>query len=136
MVIRVILVSAWCLTLAGCSGYMPSISSVPGLGFLKSAPTTEQVRVDSVPIGAEAKSSNGSTCATPCDVILASGTDAVVTVSKPGYLPLTVSVHPDGPGGQLLPNPVVADLQPLTPPSPAKKSAPPKRKAKAATGNQ
>jgi hypothetical protein len=132
---RIILVSAFGLALGGCSG-LPSFSSLPGLSFLKSAPTIEQLQIESAPAGAEARGSDGTTCQTPCQLVATSGNVFLVTVSKSGYQPLIVEVHPDGPGGQLEPNPVLAELQSVVSPLRAKKSPPPKKKSKPATENQ
>jgi hypothetical protein len=103
---QLILIVACGLTLTACADYLPSL---PSFGFFKSTPPTEQLRIDSEPQGAEAKSSQGA-CQTPCDLSVASGSDFVVTVSMPGYQPFTMSVRPETPGGQLQPNPVFAEL--------------------------
>jgi hypothetical protein len=99
---RLVLIVACGLTQTACANYLPSF---PSFGFLKSSPATEQLRIDSEPQGAEAKSSQGSTCQTPCELSVASGSDFVVTVSMPGYQPFTMPVRPESPGGQLQPNP-------------------------------
>jgi hypothetical protein len=38
-----------------------------------------------------------------------------------GFRAMTIPVHPESSGGQLQPNPVVAELQPAVPSPPAKK---------------
>ena len=122
---QLILIVACGLTLTACADYLPSL---PSFGVFKSAPAMEQLRIDSDPQGAEA-SSQGSTCQTPCELSIASGSDFLVTVSMIGYQTLTVPVRPASPGGQLQPNPVFAELQPTVQPSPAKRP-PAKRKPK------
>jgi hypothetical protein len=84
MVIRVMLIGACGLTLAGCASYLPSIS-----GFFQSSPKTEQLRIESDPEGAEAKSSEGATCQTPCELSVPSGSDFSITMSMVGYQTLT-----------------------------------------------
>jgi hypothetical protein len=128
MVIRVMLIGVCGLTLAGCASYLPSIS-----GFFQSSPKTEQLRIDSDPAGAEAKSSEGTTCQTPCELSVSSGSDFSVAVSMLGYQTLTVPVGPDSSGGQLRPNPVFAKLQPLTPPQPARRPSAKKKSLQAST---
>jgi hypothetical protein len=120
---RLIVIVACGFILTACANYLPRFSSFESF---KSAPATEQLRIDSEPHGAEAKSSQGPACQTPCELSVASGSDFLVTVSKIGYLPLTVPVRPESPGGQLQPNPVFAELQ-TVPPSPAKKPFPKKK---------
>src|ERR1700730_5524653 len=120
--IKLIFIAACGLALAACSG------SLPGSGFLAS-PSPEQVRIESEPICAEAKSSVGPTCQTPCEFAMAPGSDSVITVAMNGYQPVTVPVRPESPGGRLQPNPVYVELQPVAPLAPAKKY-PAKKKAK------
>jgi len=120
---RAILTTVCTFSLTGCADYLPSF------GFLHPSPSTEQLRILSEPDGAEAKSSQGPTCQTPCDLAVPSGSDFLVTVAMNGYQTMTVPVHPESPGGQLQPNPVLAQLQPAVPPKPAKKPSA-KRKLK------
>lgn len=112
---RAILTTVCALSLTGCADYLPSF------GFLHPSPSTEQLRILSEPDGAEAKSSQGPTCQTPCELAVPSGSDLLVTVAMTGYQTMTVPVHPESPGGQLQPNPVFAQLPPAVPPKPAKK---------------
>jgi len=128
MVIRVVLIGACGLTLAGCASYFPSIS-----GFFKSSPKTEQLRIESDPEGAEAKTPEGATCQTPCEFSVSSGSDLSITMSMVGYQTLTVPIGPESSGGQLRPNPVFAKLQPLAPPSPARKPSAKKKTRQAST---
>jgi hypothetical protein len=100
---------------------------MPGFGFL--SPSPEQVRIESEPPGAEARSSEGPTCQTPCEFAIPSGRDILVTVAMNGYQPVTVPVGPESSGGRLQPNPVHVELQRAAPVMPAKKY-PAKRKGK------
>ena len=129
MVIRVALIGACCLTLAGCANSLPSIS-----GFFQSSPKSEELRIESDPEGAEVKNQDGATCQTPCEFSVPSGSSEIwITVSMVGYQTLTVRVVPDSAGGGLRPNPVFAKLQPLAPPSPAKTPSSKKKSVQAST---
>src|SRR5215510_12542981 len=122
---RVLAVAACGLALAACSMSMPS--------FLNSGTATEVLRVESEPPGADARTSQGQSCRTPCELTVQSGGEMTVSYALNGYQPLTLQVRPEsspqsfGDGGvRLQPNPVYAELQPVRPP--AKKKAAPKRK--------
>ncbi len=110
---RVIAVIACCLMLAACSATMPS------LDFLKSAPQSETLAIESEPPGAEAKTSLGQSCRTPCQLVVQPGSEFSVTLALSGYQPQTVSVRPDAEGAsaapRLAPNPVHVTLQAVTP---------------------
>src|ERR1700730_4395834 len=122
MMNRVILFVTIGCTLTGCASYMPSFR------FLRSSPSTEQLRIESEPSGAQASGgSQGPTCQTPCEFAVPSDTEIVVAVARNGYQPVTVVVRPEG--GRLQPNPVYAELRPFVPETPAK-SPSPKRKSK------
>jgi PEGA domain len=113
--------------LAACSTTMPS------LDFMKSAPQAESLAIESEPPGAEAKTSLGQSCRTPCQLSVQPGSEFSVTLSLSGYQPQTVSVRPEAEGAaaapRLAPNPVHADLQAVAPP---KKSVAKKKKLVAA----
>jgi hypothetical protein len=101
--------------LAACSTTMPS------LDFMKSAPQDESLAIESEPPGAEAKTSLGQSCRTPCQLSVQPGSEFSVTLSLSGYQPQTVSVRPEAEGAaaadpRLAPNPVHADLQAVAPP--------------------
>jgi PEGA domain len=119
---RVIAVTACGLTLAACSAAMPS------LDFLKSAPQSETLAIESEPAGAEAKTSLGQSCRTPCQLAVQPGSEFSVTLALSGYHPQTVAVRPDAEGGapRLAPNPVQVTLQAVKPATkpPAKKKTP------------
>jgi len=109
------------LTLAGCSS-----SSVSGLfpGMGSSNPPKATIQLQSEPAGAEAKTSLGSSCQTPCSLELAANSDLSVTFSLNGYQPQTILVKSAQPGTvepgtyptvALTPNPVLAQLEPIAP---------------------
>jgi PEGA domain len=141
MISRVIAVVACGFTLAACSSWMPSMQS---MSFLKPSPTTEALRVESEPPGAEAKTSQGPSCRTPCELVVQTGTEFSVTLALSGYQPQTVSVRSEAPppvlrdGGEsaptprLAPNPIYVELQPVPVAPPAKKPVVKKKKPVAA----
>jgi PEGA domain len=120
---RVVTVMACGFTLAACS------TSMPSLNFLSSAPRTEAFRIESEPPGAEAKTSLGQSCRTPCELTIQPGSEFSVTLALNGYQPQTVSVRPEvspqAAAPRLAPNPVYAELQPAAAPrKPLKKKKP------------
>jgi PEGA domain len=131
---RVIAVLACGVALAACSMSMPS------LDFMKGSPATEVLRVESEPPGADARTTQGQSCRTPCELTVPSGGEFQVSFSLNGYQPQSVQVRTEGPPGsaysdtgssaRLQPNPVYAELQPVKPP-PGKKKSPPKAKTAA-----
>jgi hypothetical protein len=116
------------LALAACSLSMPSFD------MFKSGPSTEVLRIESEPPGADARTSQGQTCRTPCELTLAADGEVAVTVQLAGYQPQTLPVRADGKGdNRLQPNPLYVELQPAAPVKPAKPApAAPKRKTTAA----
>src|SRR5689334_18400862 len=122
---RAIAVMACGFALAACS------MSMPGLDLFKSGPATEVLRVESEPPGADARTSEGQSCRTPCELTVPSGGEMSVSYALNGYQPMTLQVRPEAPpqsygeGGsvRLQPNPVYAELQPVRPPA-KKKPAP------------
>jgi len=121
---RVIAVMACGFMLAACSTTMPS------LDFMKSAPQAESLAIESEPPGAEAKTSLGQSCRTPCQLSVQPGSEFSVTLALSGYQPQTVSVRPEAgsptaAAPRLAPNPVHVDLQAVAPP---KKPAAKKKK--------
>ena len=114
---RVIVVAVAGMGLAGCSSF--SVDS------FKSAPVTVPVALESVPSGAEAKTSNGQTCKTPCSVNVPAGeTGFSVTFTMNKFQPATVPVQVLYTAGDLTtppsttiePNPVIAELKKAGPP--------------------
>jgi hypothetical protein len=117
---RVIAIAVAGASLGGCSS-MPSFSVGD---YFKSTPPAIQVQLESQPSGADAKTSLGPGCKTPCSVsIPAPDTGFTVTYLLPRYEPATVQVNvirsPDGPA-VTDPNPVFAELRPAGPPPRAK----------------
>jgi hypothetical protein len=119
---RVIAVTACGFALAACS------MSLPSMDFFRSTPPTEVLRIESEPPGADARSTQGQSCRTPCELTVPTGDELAVSFALNGYQPQTVQVRPDlasggatSATGRLQPNPVYAELQPTRPP-PAKKS--------------
>jgi hypothetical protein len=116
------------LALAACS----STPDWMNLDALKPAPIMDTVRFESEPPGAEAKTSNGQTCRTPCALALPVNTSMTVTFTLNGYTPESENIEPisiTGSPTQLRPNPVMVELTPAPPtPKSVKKPAPPKKK--------
>ena len=90
----------------------------------KAAPATVQVELDSVPPGADAVTSVGPSCKTPCSVAVAApdaGFSVTYTMNK--FQPVTVPVQVVHIAGDVTtpastsldPNPVVAELKPAGP---------------------
>ena len=124
------------LTLAACS----STPDWMNLDALKPAPAMDTVRFESEPPGAEAKTSNGQSCRTPCALALPSNTPIVVTFSLNGYQPDTENLEPISNSNgfpELRPNPMQAELTPAAPapkpPVKKKTSAKPAAKPKSKT---
>jgi hypothetical protein len=104
-------------SLGGCSSF--------SLDAFKSEPPTVQLQLDSVPSGAEARTSTGQSCKTPCSVAVVppdAGFSVTYTLNK--FLPATIPVQVIRIPGDFStpatttidPNPVVAELQPAGPP--------------------
>lgn len=133
---RVIAIAVAGASLGGCSS-TPSLSSFSD--YFRSTPPTIQVQLESQPSGADAKTSLGPGCKTPCSVsVAAPDTGFSVTFALPRFEPATVPVNvirnPDGPA-ITDPNPVFAELRPAGPP-PRSKGMKPKtvrKKPKPAT---
>jgi hypothetical protein len=119
------------LLAAGCSSWTPS------LGFLSSGANVS-LTIESDPPGADAQTSLGPACRTPCMIPVPADRDFTVSYSLNGYLPQAIQVGPRSaaPGydvagapsetyatatPELTPNPVYAQLQPAPPPGPSRK---------------
>jgi hypothetical protein len=140
---RVIVIAVAGASLAGCSSF--------SLDYFKPTPPTVQVQLESVPPGADARTSLGPGCKTPCSVAVpASDTGFSVTYTLNKFQPATIPVQViyvpgdfSTPGSTTVdPNPVVAELQPAGPPPRAarkmltpKKPKPPKGTAAAPAGS-
>jgi hypothetical protein len=133
---RVIVVALAGASLAGCSSF--------SFDFLKSTPPTVQVQLESVPSGAEAETSLGPSCKTPCSVsVPAADAGFSVTYTMNKFEPATVTVQViNNPGDSstpasttLDPNPVVAELKHAGPPPKPIRAKPKKPKAAAPAGS-
>jgi hypothetical protein len=105
--------------------------SMPSFDFFKSGPSTEVLRIESEPPGADARTSQGQTCRTPCELTVPTDSELAVTVQMTGFQPQTLPVRADGKG--LQPNPLYVELLPAAPPAkPAKPAPVAKKKSTAA----
>jgi hypothetical protein len=96
-----------------------------------------QVDLESTPPGADARTSTGSGCKTPCSVsVPIPETDFSVSFTLNDFKPVTIPVRVSGSAAGFLapgttriePNPVVAQLEPVAPPpKPARKPTRPKK---------
>jgi len=75
---RLIAVVAWGFMLAACSATMPNLN----LDFMKSAPQAETLAIESEPPGAEAKTSLGQSCLTPCQLSVQPGSEFSVMLAR------------------------------------------------------
>jgi hypothetical protein len=128
---RVFAIAIAGLGLAGCSSFSTD--------YFKSTPPTMQIQLESTPPGADARTSLGPGCKTPCAVTVpAPESSFTVSYSLNKFQPVTVPVQVSGSPGSLLlpsttkidPNPVVAELQPTVPPKSDRKSMRPRRPKK------
>jgi hypothetical protein len=124
---RVLIIVGGTLALAACSSSPDWLS----LDALKPGPIMDTVRFESEPPGAEAKTSTGQTCRTPCALALSVNSPVTVSFTLNGYLPDSESIEPITVAGgptQLRPNPVMVELSPAPPSAqkPGKKPAPKK----------
>ena len=129
---RVIVIAAAGFSLAGCSSF--------SLDAFKSTPAAVQLQLDSTPQGAEARTSLGPVCKTPCTVsVTPSDAGFSVTYTLNKFQPATVPVQVVRVPGDFTtaastnidPNPVVAELQLAgPPPKAARKMSRPKKPAK------
>ncbi|MDN5001437.1 hypothetical protein ACFQZO_11135 [Bradyrhizobium sp. GCM10027634] len=130
---RVIAIALAGASLGGCSSM--------SWNMFKSAPPTVQVRLESSPPGADATTSLGPGCKTPCSVsVPAPDAPFTVAFALPKYQPASVPVNVIKNPGDFTtpasvtsdPNPVFAELQPAVPPKPVKKKPHRPRKPKPA----
>jgi len=115
---RVIAITAAGLVLAACS------SDTSTKNFFAFEPAKDTIRFESEPAGADAKTSTGQTCRTPCALAMPADKAFTVAFTLAGYQPTNEEVKltamGDG-GSQLRPNPVLVELTPAPPPNPKKK---------------
>jgi hypothetical protein len=118
---RFIVLAAAGVSLGGCSSFSPDA--------FKPTPPTVTVQLESVPPGADARTSQGQSCKTPCSVVIPASEGFSVSYTLANYQPLTVPVQVTHQPGDLTsaatttvdPNPVVGELQPVTPLKPVRK---------------
>ena len=113
--------------------------SMPSLDFFRSGPATETLRIESEPPGADARTAEGQSCRTPCELTVPSSGEVAISFALQGYNPQTINVRSEAPATasfaeaapptRMQPNPVYAELTPSTPQK--KKAAPPRKKVAA-----
>jgi hypothetical protein len=125
---RVIAVVIAGASLGGCSSF--------SLDYFKPTPPTIQVQLESTPPGADARTSVGPGCKTPCSVsVAAPDTGFSVSYSLNKFQPATVQVQVIRNPGDLAspattvtdPNPVFAELAPAGPPPKAERKMRPRK---------
>jgi hypothetical protein len=124
---RVILSAVAGLGLAGCSSF--------SMDAFKSTPPPVNVQLESSPQGANAVTSLGPGCKTPCSVSVPAADSFTVTYTLNKFQPMTVPVQVIRIPGDFStpasttvdPNPVVAELQPAVPVKPVRKPMRPKK---------
>jgi hypothetical protein len=137
---------AGALLVAGCASWTPSWDFMPSMPSLGGG-SNVSLTIESDPPGADAKTSLGPGCRTPCMIPVPADREFSVSYSLNGYMPQTVAVTPRNdsaapdiasgssaaPTVEVTPNPVYAQLQPAPPPAPNRKKArAPKKRAAAA----
>jgi hypothetical protein len=127
------------ILLAACSAGGESPSTGQFKNPFAPKPAMETVRFESQPPGAEAKTSTGQSCRTPCALALPAEKPFTVTYTLTGFQPQTENIElvSQGDGtSSLRPNPVLVELtaapqQKKKPPAKRRVSAKPKPKPKA-----
>jgi len=128
---RVLVGLACLLALGGCASWLPSLEFGGG--------STVELRADSEPPGAEARTSMGQACRTPCAMPVPASSNFTVTFTLPGFVPQSVPVQvrmPTDPrmdpnataSVQLIPNPVEVALEPAPAPKPVRWKPSPQRR--------
>jgi len=132
---RALVFAGFALLLCACSGWPRGA----GFGLFDSTPAvppTASIDLDSEPQGAEAKTSLGASCRTPCALEVPTSGAFSVTFSREGYIAQTVPVQvqpgQEAPSVKFTPNPVFAELGPA-PGAKKKPAAKPAPKPTAAT---
>lgn len=119
---RVIVILASGLALGGCAAGGTSPDWWP-----KFEPAPVSIVFESQPAGAEAKTSTGQSCQTPCSLAMAPDKEFSVTFALAGRQPQTVPVQITKPEGDpfaeasLQPNPIAVELA-VAPKAPAKRA--------------
>ena len=113
---RVIVIVLAGFGLTGCASF--------SMDSFRPAPPTVQVQLESIPPGADARTSVGPGCKTPCSVAIPAAGNFTVAYTLNKFQPTTVPVQVinipgdfSSPASTAIdPNPVVAELQPAAPP--------------------
>jgi len=136
---QIVVIAACGLSLGACSS-MPSWMQfdLPKGG----APSATTMQFESEPAGAEARTSLGQTCRTPCSLAVAAN-EFTVSFTLPGHQPQTVPVRIVAPTDsrdagnegesappRLVPNPVFVELTPMGAGPARRGAAPPVAQAK------
>src|SRR5215813_722067 len=131
---RIGVIAAVSLALAGCGSFTPG-NLLPFFGGYP-------LRLESDPPGAEATTSLGPSCRTPCSVAVPAREEFTVTFALAGYETQSATVGLLRSGGfgsenpsavDFTPNPVVVVLEPAPPPQPVKKKKSAKAKPRASS---
>jgi hypothetical protein len=80
------------LVALGLAAPLAACSSMPD-SIMASAPAAMAIRLESEPPGAEARTSLGQSCRTPCSLAVAASDDLAVTFSLKGYQSQTLPVR-------------------------------------------
>jgi PEGA domain len=129
---RIIFVFACGLGLSACSGW---VLNNPIEGGSQREDRTTSLSLESEPPGAQAQTSQGQSCRTPCTLRVPTA-DVMIVFNLPGYQNETITVRagpsadarpdPDAPIViALAPNPVFAKLRPMVTVAPVAESKPP-----------
>ena len=129
-VVRVCAIAS-ALLVAGCASWTPSWDFLPS-SIMGSANVS--LTIESDPPGADAKTSLGPSCRTPCMIPVPADREFTVNYSLNGYIPQVVPVGPrvaetfraegdlgGAPLAELAPNPVYAQLELAPPPAAVRK---------------
>jgi hypothetical protein len=113
---RVIAIAVAAASLGGCSS-LPSFS----WDAFRPTPPSVQVQLESTPPGADARTSLGPSCKTPCSVSVPAadaGFSVTYTLNRfqPATIPVQIIRNPEDSSTITDPNPVFAELQPAGPP--------------------
>ena len=96
--------------------------SMPSMDVFRSGPATEVLRIESEPPGADARTAEGQSCRTPCELTVPAAGEVAISFALQGYAPQTISVRAEAPATasyaegapptRMQPNPVYAELTP------------------------
>ena len=108
------------------------------MDFFRSGPATEVLRIESEPPGADARTAEGQSCRTPCELTVPSTGEVAISFALQGYNPQTINVRAEAPPAasyaeaapptRMQPNPVYAELTPSGP-SRQRRNRRPRRKS-------